>query len=175
MVREPDSSGGGSSRRPCVEVREAMLEVPPAELRPAPDSPIARHLAECPECERLAERLLAGDARLNRMLRSVALESAPGGWRQVPGRRRRRRRWAAAYATVMATAAGLLLLLGRNPVRMNPTWWPAEGRRAPAADVQVEGDATTVFASRDHTVTVVWLRNPNTIRNIEPVQPKEMN
>jgi len=159
-----------------MEVREAMLEASPEELRPGRDSPIARHLVECPECGRLAERLLAGDARLNRMLWSVALESAPGSWRQEPVRRRRRRRWAAAYATVMATAAGLLLLLlGRNPVRMNPTWWPAEGRLAPAADVRVEGDATTVFASRDHAVTVVWLRNPEATRNVEPVQPKEMN
>lgn len=182
MTREGSTSGETSARR-CAEMRAAMLEASPAGLR-SKDSDIGRHLADCPACRGLAGRLLTGNAALDRMLAALARESVATE-RTATARRGKSRRkaasWGAGIAATAAAASAAGLLLTRTPVRMNPTWWPSTAELAPVADVRVDGDATTVFASRDHLVTVVWLENRgdrdnrDTPRDVEPVESKEMN
>ena len=177
-------NGGELELDRCEEIRAAMLEASPAALRSGTDSDVGRHLAECAACCRLAGRLLTCNAALDRMLAALAREFVATE-RTVTARRGKSRRratsWGAGIAATAAAASAAGLLLMRTPVRMNPTWWPSKAEFAPVADVRVDGDATTVFASRDHLVTVVWLENRgdrgnrDTPRDVEPVEPKEMN
>lgn len=140
----------------CAEARASLYEAAPAELRPGPGSPLARHLEGCAACRRVAGRLTAGDAVLDRMLASLSREAPATGERS--GRRRRMAaRRGAGFAVTAAAAITAAVLLAPDPVRMNPAWRPAANHLAPAADVQVADDAATVFAASDHAVTFVWL------------------
>lgn len=140
----------------CAEARASMYEASPAELRPGPGSPLARHLEECATCRRVARRLIAGDVVLDRMLASLSRE-APAAGKRSRHRRRVATRWGAGFAVTVAAAVAAAVLLAPDPVRMNPAWRPAVSHLAPAADVQVADGAATVFAASDHAVTFVWL------------------
>lgn len=143
----------------CAEARASMCEAPPVELQPGPGSPLTRHLEECMACRRVARRLIAGDAALDRMLASLSGEAPAAGERSVH-RRRKPARWTAGLAATTAAAVAAVVLLAPDPVRMNPAWQPAATHLAPAADVQVADGAATVFAASEHAVTFVWL-NPS--------------
>ncbi|MGD8496830.1 MAG: hypothetical protein PVF05_11615 [Gemmatimonadales bacterium] len=150
-----------------------MLEAASTDLRPGADTDLARHLADCPGCRRLADRVLAGDATLDRMLRALAAESTPAVSGKPRARRRAIRRAAGFGAAAVAAAAAGVLLAPRG-VRMNLTWSPAADRLAPAADVQVASNATTIFTTPDHAVTVVWLERETADRESKPAPSKEI-
>jgi hypothetical protein len=117
--------------------------------------------------------VLAGDAALDRMLRTLAAESTPASSGK-PRARRREIHWAAGFGAAAVAAAAAGVLLAPRGVRMNPTWSPAADRLLPAADVQVASNATTVFTTPDHEVTVVWLERTETNRETEPAPSKEI-
>lgn len=142
----------------CAEARASMYEAPPMELQPGPGSPLTRHLEGCAACRRVARRLIAGDAALDRMLASLSREAPAAGERSAHGHRKAAAWGAGLAATAAAAVAAVVaLLLAPDPVRMNPAWQPAASHLAPAADVQVADGAATVFAASDHAVTFVWL------------------
>lgn len=171
-MRGAGPSDGGLPER-CAEIRAAMLEAAPAELRADAGTDFARHLAACQECRRLADRILAGDAALDRMLRTLAAESTPAAAHESRDRRPLIRRVAGLGAAAVAASAAGLLLAPRG-VRMNPNWSPDVDRLAPSADVQVASNATTVFTTPDHEVTVVWLEQETKDRETEPAPSKEI-
>lgn len=143
----------------CAEAHASMCEAPPGELQPGPGSSLTRHLEECAACRRVARRLTAGDAALDRMLASLSADAPAAGERSVH-QRRKAARWGAALAATAAAAVAAAVLVAPDPVRVNPAWQPAATHLAPAADVQVGDGAATVFAASEHAVTFVWL-NPS--------------
>ena len=52
----------------CSEIRDLLLEASPQELAGRDDSSVARHVAECPACGKVAALLLEETAALDRAL-----------------------------------------------------------------------------------------------------------
>lgn len=97
----------------CESMLLQLLEAEPDELRRLVDTPVTRHLASCPRCTAVAERLIADTAQLAFALRADAVAVKPE--RRVP-------RWWLVPGVATAALA-LLLWRGDTPpvVQQPPT------------------------------------------------------
>lgn len=148
------------------EWMERMLQADPADLAGEGGTPLAVHVRQCRRCRSLGRRLLDEQAALAGALESVGPKStaAEAADRVLEEERSSpiRFRWAAVLAPLAAAAVVTALLL----------WTPRDGsvRRAgsPTAtdrgsarvSVEVPEGGALVFATRDPTVTLVWIERP---------------
>ena len=126
----------------CLEAREALLTVEPDELCGAGDTELARHLASCESCARLA----------------TALERDLGAVRDlVVHRARRLTRGTFAVGTLVAAAA-IVAVMVRRPEAPPAAPEPVNAPVSNVVSVQVApGQQATVLKTKDPKVTVVWL------------------
>jgi predicted anti-sigma-YlaC factor YlaD len=141
----------------CVEARDALLVADLADLDGSREGPLAAHLASCPACRALADRVLAATGAL-RAERSVEPRRSPEAAARMARveagrvRRARRARWALAPVLAAAGLAALLLVRGG----------PESGRPLAARPVPppplVESAAANVavFTTDNPTIVVVW-------------------
>ena len=141
----------------CAEARDALLVADLAELEERGEGSLAAHLASCPTCRALADRVLvATDAlRGERAVRprrsaTAAAELARAEAGRV--RRARRARWALAPVLAAAGLAAILLARGGpesgRPIAARPTP-PPPLVESPAAKV-------AVFTTDNPNIVVVW-------------------
>jgi hypothetical protein len=132
----------------CIEAREAMLVVEPAELRGG-NTLLAAHVRWCDECRTRAERL-AGDldlltaAVLNRRATTTVRESRPSRVALLAG---------------LPIAAALLItatVVAHNKHARTPAVVPMATSNSVSVDV-APGQNAAVFATSDPNVTVVWI------------------
>lgn len=108
----------------CESMLLELLEAEPAELRRVVDTPLSRHLAGCPRCAAVADRLIADTAQLAFAVRADAAIA-------VRPARRLARLW--MVPGVAAAAVAVLVWRGGKP--------PAE--RAPTAVVVTPAPVVT--------------------------------
>lgn len=156
----------------CASFRELMLEAEPAELRGEGESPLARHVRNCPACARAAAVLLQETEHVDAFLadappldvdavlaragiapRRAAPGTAPGrlGIRRFPTRRV----WVPLAAA--AALAGLLLLRGPEPTRVPATDMAAREAPAPPLVEALADQDVAVLPTNDPNITVVWI------------------
>ena len=155
----------------CAATREWILEVDPEELeqeasREASEEH-ADHLAECPECRALADKVLGAESALRDQLDSVALtldvvvalERARKAQQATAHQAvRRRRRWQVAVPLAAAALVGIILVGRPSPVSV-PAFDPATVRAARA--LGLVGPRPVVKAESDQRVAVLPTENPN--------------
>jgi predicted anti-sigma-YlaC factor YlaD len=141
----------------CDEARDALLVADLAELDGSRPGSLAAHLAGCPLCQALADRVLAATDAL-RAERAVPPRRAPPAAATLARaeanrlRRARRARWALAPILAAAGLAAVLLVRGGpEPGR------PLAARPAPPPPL-VESPAAkvAVFTTDNPNIVVVW-------------------
>lgn len=145
----------------CVQSRRLLLEVDLAELTPAADTELGRHLATCEGCRSAAAGIQAAEGALGEWLRARAPRAgaaeALAGARTAAHRRSRVRRVGATAAMLAAAALGGLLLVPR-PVPPAPPFagpWPA-ARGSGFSVTPPPGRAVVVLHPADPRIVVVW-------------------
>ena len=141
----------------CVEARDALLVADLAELEARGEGSLAAHLASCPACRALADRVLAAtDAlRAERAVRPRRSPEAAATLARAEASRvrsARRARWALAPVLAAAGLAAVLLVRGGpEPGR------PLAARPVPPPPL-VESAAANVavFTTDNPTIVVVW-------------------
>lgn len=93
----------------CESMLLQLLEAEPDELRRVVDTPLSRHLAVCPRCAAVADRLLADTAQLAFAVRADARVAAQPA-------RKLSRLWLVPGVTAVAAVAVLLWRGGESPV-----------------------------------------------------------
>ena len=142
----------------CEAYVQAMLEAEPAELAGEEDSPLARHIRECPHCGATARAILAEEEELGSALASLVpqpdLEAVLA---RAPAQRSRFRAGALTLAP-LALAAGLAaLFLTREPQLPGEPYVPGV-QAIPGLNVEApEGRNVAVLETRDPDIKVVWL------------------
>ena len=161
----------------CASFREQMLEAEPAELRGEGESPLARHVRDCPTCARAAALLLEETARLDAFLadappldveavlaragvatrgiatRGVAQQALP---LRLGARRLQPRRWWAPLAAA-AALAGLLLFRAPDLTRTpSPGAAARELPELPLVEASADQDVA-VMPTGNPDITVVWI------------------
>jgi hypothetical protein len=132
----------------CGDALAPLLEAELAELRGEGTSQLAAHVRACPRCRGRAERILAGQAGLDR-----ALARRSGYGATVP---RRRPAWRALGPLApLALAAGIAAVALLRP-RPDLTRAPS-GPVVPRPDVLVAGArAVAVFQTHNPDIVVIW-------------------
>ena len=134
----------------CADARNAMLTADLDELR-GERGELARHLASCDDCARIARRLVAGTQRVGVV---VAMRA----------RRRAHLRTLAVVASLplaAAVVAGVVLMRHRSTspsvsaATISPRISKPVARRV-SVDV-AKGQRATVINTVDPSVTVIWL------------------
>ncbi len=92
----------------CEPMLMQLLEAEPDELRRVVDTPLTRHLADCPKCAAVADRLIADTAQLAFAVRAAGAhpERRLSRWWLVPG--------------MAAAAVAVLLWRGNTPAIVVP-------------------------------------------------------
>ena len=153
----------------CDSWASGILEADPDVLRGEGDSPLARHVRNCPACADAANRVLVATRKLDEALsepltlegfltesRAAVIEDAvlaasrgaraaktPGAWRG----------WAAVALAASITA----LFLVREPDGARPSG-PLPVPVAPYAEVEAPpGSNVAVLQTRNPDITVFWL------------------
>lgn len=159
----------------CEAARDLLLEASPEELQSEDDSELARHLAECPGCRRLARAFLEGQAALDREIDSLSRmrsdeETLLAVRRRLAGGAvgdgdsrtslRFRRGWSVA-APLAAAAALTALLFGvrheSGPAPARTVSAPVAPAAAPGPQVDVQADRRfAVMRTDDPKIHVVW-------------------
>lgn len=137
----------------CESLHARLLEADPEALSGAVDTPLGRHLAECPSCRRAAERVLAGQRALATALGSMQPTTPPPSVVALAARRSRRRWW---WPPVAAAAVIALVWTGstlRHRGRLTPLAQSTEVRPRPL----VAASQNTVLIRTDNPdITIVW-------------------
>jgi predicted anti-sigma-YlaC factor YlaD len=141
----------------CTEAHRALLEAEPSALLGKDASPLAEHLAQCPDCRALAGRVLAVNDRLRaergrapRTPVHVALRDGAAAARRV---RRARRVWLASLPAL--AAAGILVMLVVRGILPTPTEAPVAQAAAPPG-VDASARHVAVFTTDNPNIIVVW-------------------
>lgn len=151
----------------CEDAIVRLLEAEPAELRGRGETKLARHVAECPRCARVAAALLAEMATLDEVLAGyasagdadAAADRALGGIEHRASRRPLRS-WRGGVGVSIAAAAGLaaLLLLGRDGETPGvPAAEPAPEPPARVAVTPPSDRGVAVLETENPKITIVWL------------------
>jgi hypothetical protein len=148
----------------CNEAFQGILEAEANELQAAGETPLGRHIRDCPKCAAMAERVLRDQEALSRALveevappdldalLARAAESEPG--LRVPGSKRIKRLGFAVLP--LAAAAGMAaLLLSADPPLPGDSYLPPA--QVAGLDLEVpEGTDVAVLATRNPDITVLW-------------------
>ncbi len=147
----------------CSQAMELLLEADLEQLEGRDDSELDGHIRLCADCAAVAQRILAEQSELQRLLRaehprtSVEVALAVAGKRAVASKRRRRI-WQAAVP--FAAAAGLAGILLTSSVgnRALEAAWVAPDRASVGLDIETPpGKSVAVFEVEDRPdIVVVW-------------------
>jgi anti-sigma factor RsiW len=135
----------------CIEWREMLLEADRAELEGSADTVLARHIAECAECRRLATHILASERDLARALDGFARAES---LRRPPARSRRTRAVLVATAS-LAAAAALAAILVLRPPRTAPLQLTVTPAIPPIVETGSDRDFA-VITTDNPDIVVVW-------------------
>jgi len=148
----------------CSEAFQVMLEADAEELRGTGETPLARHLRECPSCAAMAEGILRGQEALSRALveevPSVDLDAVlDQALDQDEGLRfpssPRLRRWGFTLIPLAAAATFAALFLGTEPPLPGEPYVPPA--REAGLDLEVpESTDVAVLATSNPDITVLW-------------------
>ena len=147
----------------CSQAVELLLEADVEDLEGCGDSQLGGHIRLCADCAAVAQRLLAEQLELQRLLRAehprtgVEVALAAAGKRAVAAKRRRRIGQAAVPFVAAAGLAGILLTdLDGN--RALGAAWVAPDRASVGLDIETPaGQNVAVFELEDRPdIVVVW-------------------
>jgi anti-sigma factor RsiW len=152
-------------------MREALLEADLDALAGADDTPVGRHVRDCPACAAEAARILRATAALDSVLSTPPRLDAralvaraltddtvqPDPQTAFPAGSVRRRpahttRWAALAAA--ACMAALFVWAERDRPLPGPPWTPSD---APAPTVETASGNVAVIETDDPDITVIWI------------------
>ncbi len=146
----------------CRTAFERMLEADPTELAGRGESELAIHIAGCPRCSAVAERLLKGQAELGRALDTLGprtgVDEALARARRASRRTKRRAAWRVALPLAAAAALAGILFLRPTPFQPLPEsdlqvverW-----EERPFVESQTDRNVM-VFETRDRSAKVIW-------------------
>jgi hypothetical protein len=144
----------------CAEARDAMLTADMDELRGDADTALARHIAACAECARIALLITEDAASMNHALMTLSTP-VPTRTAAVTSHTRKRLRppfalaAAAALACIAVSAALMQRELARRAGDAYPLYLPPVV--AHAGPVNKTGDgAVAVIRTSNPKITVVW-------------------
>jgi hypothetical protein len=142
---------------------ELLLEADVAELEGRRDSGLSGHIRRCADCATVAQRILAEQQELQRLLRaehprtSMDVALARAGTRAIAAKRRRRI-WRAVVP--LAVAAGLtgILLTNSDGNGAFESAWVAPERAGVGLDIETPpGKNVVIFEVEDRPdIVVVW-------------------
>ncbi len=147
----------------CSQAMELLLEADVAELEGRRDSGLSGHIRRCADCATVAQRILAEQQELQRLLRaehprtSMDVALARAGTRAIAAKRRRRI-WRAVVP--LAVAAGLtgILLTNSDGNGAFESAWVAPERAGVGLDIETPpGKNVVIFEVEDRPdIVVVW-------------------
>lgn len=142
----------------CETARASILEADPAELGSESESPLGEHLRGCPSCRAAASSVLGGMTLLDEGLAVMPRRPVDAILDTLPGRRDGRVASWVPWGIVAAIVAGLLLARPwspETPPMHAPVALAAES--SPPVVEDADGGPVAVFATRDPSITVVWI------------------
>ena len=148
----------------CSQAVELLLEADVAELAARGDSRLSDHIRCCADCATVAQRILAEQQELRRLLRaehprtSMDVALARAGTRAVSARRRRRMWQAAIPLAAAAGLTGILLSNSSRPGSLDSAWRVPERGAGVGLDIETPpGKNVAIFEVEDRPdIVVVW-------------------
>jgi hypothetical protein len=151
----------------CTEARTGLLEAERSTLEAQDGSPLAHHIAGCPECKARAQAILQGESLLATHLgQGVVLPDLDGiidaaqvadDGLPLHSRWRQRVSWKRGAALLPLAAAAVLVtvFLRQVPSLPGPEYTPQA--LSPGLGVEVpEGQSVAVLATTNPDITVLW-------------------
>lgn len=142
----------------CETARASILEADPAELRSESESPLGEHLRGCARCRAAADSVVRSMRLLDEGLALMPRTTVDTVLENLPRRRDRRVEPWIPWGIAAAVVAGLLLARPWSPETppMHPPVALAAESSPPVIE-DAEGAPVAVFATRDPSITVVWI------------------
>lgn len=142
----------------CETARASIVEADPAELSSESESPLGEHLRGCASCRAAAASVLGSMTLLDEGLTVIPRTTVDAILENLPRRRVRRVGSWIPWGIAAAVVAGLLLARPwstETPPMHAPIALAAES--SPPVVEDAEGAPVAVFATKDPSITVVWI------------------